>query len=314
MKRVEQLIARVRAETENDEYGETYGVSENEIIDYLNDAQERIYAEVVKKHPKFFLSEEIGSTPVNVESYSLPARIFLGNITLLEWSATGNARDYYRLKQAMMVERLSYPVGHPTFYIRRNKEILFAPVPGTSSGFVRLTYVKKIPRLDKRRAQVSAVTLDSGTSTITSLTLDTSTTLERTELLDENYFCVVNKDGDQVMSSIPFTDIDSGTGAVTLGAGFTYESGESISVGDYLVKGEYTANKSSLFDTCERYLISHAKMETLDRDSNGQGTQSQAAKMETTLAEIVESFADNSDDVFEPAILDGDYFVMDSNF
>lgn len=311
MKRVEQLITRIRRETENEEFGDTYGIPENEIIDYLNDAQDRVYREIVKTHPKFFVEQLIDTVTVNVESYSLPARIYLGQITLLEWSSNGDVRDYYRLKPAMHVERLSAPAGNPSYYIRRNKEILFAPPPGQSNGYIRLSYVKKLPKLDKRRATVSAVTLDSGTSTITSLTLDTTTTLERAELLDENYFCVVDKDGDLKMASIPFTDIDADTGVVTLGAGFTYETGESISVGDYLVRGEYTCNRSQLQDLCENYIYSHARMETQDSDSDAPGTNNQLQKMERLLVEITDAYADPHDDVTEIPVLDYSWQVED---
>lgn len=309
MKRVEQLITRIRRETENEEFGDSHGVSDNEFIDYLNDAQDRIYAEVIKTHPKFFLTETVESTANQTEVYTLPARIYLGQISMVEWSQTSQEEDYYVLKQAMLKERISDSIGAPVYYIRRNKEILFAPVPNNGGGFVRINYVEKVPKLDKRRGKIlSVVTAGSG---ITSLILDTTEIIDRTEILDEQFICVVDKYGDQKMVAIPVTDISSSTGTVTIDAGFTFQTGETIAAGDYVVSGEYSVNRSEMQDTVERYLSSHLRMEILDRDSNAEGTASQIAKVSALLNEIVGSFQDNSDDIYEPPILDADYIVDD---
>lgn len=309
MKRVEQLVTRVREETENEEFGETYGISDNEIINYLNDGQFRVYSEIVKTHRKFFLSEEILTPTVNVESLSLPTKLYLGKISLLEYSTTGQTKDYYRLKQATMPERLSYPSGNPEYYIRRNREILFVPVPNIQNGTVRLTYVKRIPRLDKRRAKVAAVTLDTGNLQISALSFDTSSDIDRTNLLEENYMCIVDKDGDLKMAGIPLTDIDTSTGVVTFDTSFVYQSGESIAVGDYAVMGEYTANRSQLHEETERYLLYHAKMETINHDSDTPGTAVESEKMRAALSEVVEAYADDTDDIYEVPLLDPSYYT-----
>lgn len=305
MRRVERIIERVRRETENDEFGENYGIDDEECIEYLNDAQDRIYAEIVKTHPKFFLKEYISSINVGVELLSLPTQIYIGQISLFEFGVTSNASDYYRLKPASILERTSVS-GTPAYYIRKNKSILFAPVP-QSSGYVRITYVEKLPRLDKRRATISSVTT-SGTN-ITALTLDTSAELDRDNLLKENYISVVNADGEAVMFGIPITDIDSTTGVVTLDTTWDFQSGETIEAGNYIVQGQYSTNKSSLETICERYLSAHLRNDMYDRDANQQGTANQSSKMESLLAEIVGSFQDNTDDITEPPVLDGSYLI-----
>jgi hypothetical protein len=305
MRRVERIIERIRVETENEEYGNSSGISDNECIEYLNDAQDRIYSEIVKQHVRFFQTEDDLAAPVNTETLSLPARVYLGQLSLVEYSSTGNARDFYRLSQANYQERISYPVGNPVAYIRRNNELLFVPVPANSAGTVRLSYTKALPRLDKRRGKVSAVTI-VGTN-VTALTLDTAEEIDDTNLLKEAYLSVVSADGDLKMAGLPFSAIDTSTGVVTIDTSWDFETGESIAVGDYVVMGAYSCNRSQLQTICERYLSSHLRMEMLDRDANGQGTQNQNGKMEKMLAEIVASFADQSDDVIYPPVLDTSY-------
>ncbi len=210
------------------------------------------------------------------------------------------------------MERLSYPIGHPKYYIRRNKELLFVPVPGTSRGRVRISYVESLPTLDIRRAVVASATITN--QVLSALTLDTTEPLDRDNLIKDNYLCIVNRDGELTATQIAFTDIDSTTGVVTLDGNQTLATGETITAGDYVTSGQRAANKSSLLDTCERYLISHMRMEILDRDANQSGTATQSSKMERLLAEVVASFADNNDDIMYPPVADQSYYLDDKAF
>lgn len=305
MRRIETIITRVRRETENDDFGENYGINDEECIEYLNDAQDRVYSEIVKTHSKFFLKEYITTVLPGVEQFSLPTRIYLGQISLFEYAITQNPNDYYRLKPASILERASVS-GTPAFYIRKNKVILFAPIP-QNNGSVRITYVEKLPRIDKRRATILSATTSG--QNITSLTLDTSAFLDYENLMTENYFSVVNRDGDSVMFGIPFTDINTSSGIVTLDTSWSFEAGESISAGDYLVLGQYAVNRSMLETTCERYLTAHLRNEMYDRDANQQGTANQTQKMEKLLFEVIGSYQDNTDDLVDPPVLDASYLI-----
>ena len=315
MRRAEQQILRVRRETENEDFSDSNGIVDEEFLGYLNDAQDRVYAEIVKQHPKFYMNQLIDNVPVNVEAYQLPTQIYLGQIALLEFSTTGDENDYYRIKRAELQERLSYRIGFPQWYIRRNKEILFAPIPASGPGTIRLTYIKRLPKIDVRRGIVESVSTTS--TALTAITLDVNssdTPIDLDAIEEESFFCVVSRDGDLKMAGIEFDSIDSNTGVVTLtGGSHTFSTGESVAADDYVVRGEYTYNKSELQDITERYLISHLRFEILDRDSNDQGTRIQDTKMERLLTEIMGSFADEQDDVIEPAILDAQFFI-DDNF
>jgi hypothetical protein len=307
MDRVELLIERVRVETENKDFGDSFGISDNECVGYLNDAQDRVYSEAMKKYPKIFMQETTMSLVVNQEAYDLPSDIYLGKITLIEFSSTGQPRDYVRLDSAMMQERISYPVGNPRFYIRKNKQILLVPTPA-NSGTLRISYIKKLPKLDIRRAKVLSVT--QTLSDVTAITLDVNETLDVTELNKRMKFSVVSSEGESVCKNISFSNIDTSTGLVTMTTR-SLATGESISAGDYIVAGEYSTNKSELEDITERYLVSHLRLEMLDRDGNTTGTASQNSKAGEMLSEIIDAFADMGDDNIFPPILDGSYLTND---
>jgi hypothetical protein len=55
---------------------------------------------------------------------------------------------------------------------------------------------------------------------------------------------------------------------VTVDSDFTFASGETIAVGDYVVAGEYHSSHPSLPQQCERYLLAYMTWRALKRDSS----------------------------------------------
>ena len=108
------------------------------------------------------------------------------------------------------------------------------------------------------------------------------------------------------MREIPISAIDSSTGVVTVDAGFMYESGETIEVGDFAVRGKYSSTYSQLPDICEKYLLEYSNTRILMRDSS---TDAEAiaqilAKVQTTLQT---AYAEPDSDPDYVAVLDGQW-------
>jgi len=265
MDRAELLIEEIRSQTQNTSYDSNFGVPQSDIVRYLRNAQDFLFSQAVQQKPKFFLEEYIVDCVNDQEVYSLPERIYLGNLEMVEYSHSGNVREYYPLNVYQYIERDVTHTGSPSGYIRRNQEILL--VPPAASGKLRISYIKEADKIDIRRGQISAVT-DSGTQ-VTALTLDTTEASFDSTTLNKHYnLCVVDRYGNQKMKNIEFDSIDSGTGVVTLTASHTYEDGETIAVGDYVVSGKNSANVSTLPDTCERFLIKHSVYEVKFGDAS----------------------------------------------
>jgi hypothetical protein len=309
MRRVELLIEQSRRATESQNFSEEAGIQDSEFLEYLNNAQDRIFSRILSTYPDEFLAEDEQDAIIGTESYSIPSDAFMKTkVKTVEYSQSGQARDYYFLDQSVLRERYHGTSGNPCAYIRRNNKVLLQPAPSTA-GSIRICYTRKINRLDKRRGTVSAVTLDSGTKTITSLTLDT-TNLSANDIEDIEalgYICVVDKDGVIQMKDIPVSDIDQDTGLITLDGSFTYVTGETIAVGNYIVMGKNTSTHSELDDSCERYLIAHCDWKVLKRDSS-QDSIEQSSELNDILSEIVDSYKDVDDDVDLVPILDTEYF------
>lgn len=309
MKRIELLIEEARRTSLNKEYSTTIGISQEEFLRFANEAQRVLFREIIKANPNFFNADLEEAAVAGQEEYVLSNRIHAGRIERVEFSSTGQVKDYYELDKRSIQERSSYVGGNPIGYIRRGKSILLQPTPQASSGQIRYTFVEKPKELQIRRAKVSAVT-DSGTQ-VTALTLlaaDLAIYDPGNELAKHNYLSIVDRDGEVKMSGIEYDSINTGTGVVTLSA-FTYASGETIAVGDWVILGASSSNVSVLGDEdVDDYLINSMIYKAMSRDNSVLGAQ-EKAKADEILISIIESFADDGD-VMEIPILQIDDMDM----
>lgn len=317
-RRVDRLITHIRSITENETANSTTDIADNEIIEYLNEAQHRIQSRIIAQHPRVFITETTIAAVQDQEEYNLPADAMLANkILTVEYTTDAGASRpvYYKLKPGFERDRVSHISGLPSCYIRRDKftnstgSFIASPAPSDSNGQFRISYIQRMDNLDKRRGIVSLVT-DSGTA-ITALTLDISGTppIDSTDLADHEFFCVVDKNGTMKMRNLEFDgdgsdSINTGTGVVTLeGSSFTYASGESIAVGDYIVGGKDTTTHSILPRNVERYLINFAAYKILKTDSSIDVSE---ALQELTFLEqeILASYTEIEEDIHEIPVLE----------
>lgn len=309
MRRVDFLLTQARRQTENEEFSSTTGISDEELLQYVNDAQYRLLSLITAGHPTVFVKESADiSTVTDQESYNLPDDVFLENkITSVEYSPTSLDTDFFKIDPMTLAERSPGASGMPEAYIRRSGKILLHPIPSSSTGKIRINYVRRIGELDARRGKVSAVTLDSGTNTITSLTLDIADSdFDANTLNSQDFYSIVNKNGVQQMVAIDVDSVDADTGVVTVNSSFTYDSGETIAVGDYVVGGKNSTTHSELPKICERYLIAYTAWKILKRDSSEDSFE-QRNEVKSMETDIVDAFADVSDDIIYVPHIDEDY-------
>lgn len=309
MRSVTRLIEQIRRQTENDEVSDFVGIQDEEFIQYLNDAQYNLQAQIVHQHPRVFIDEAIIQTVSGQERYDLPSNCFLANkVHNVEYSPTGNDDDYYTLRQTTMKSRASGVDADPSQYIRVAGQILLTPQP-TSGGKIRINYVKRLRELDKRKAKVAQKYV---TNTTTEIDTEVSSTANFTIVLDNtnfgtnaddlalhDYVCIVDKEGKNIIKNIEIAEAtDNVTTTQLICKAHTVEAGEPtvIPVGSYIVGGKDTTTHSELGIEVERYLIAYCAWKILKRDSS---VDSSEALQELTLMaqEIVKSYALITDDV-----------------
>lgn len=282
----------------------TEGIGDQSILEYLNDAQDHLQAIIVNSFPKEFVASKTISVVANQEEYTIPDNVFVNNrLITVKYSPTGNARDYYRLPPQPLSRRNTDTNTDPSFYIRRNGKILLNPIPTNASATIRPEYYRELDNLQVRAGQVTARTLSA--TQLTALTISTSSDLPNLiSNSSDKYLCVCDADGVVKMYNVPYTSYASGTGVFTLNA-FTFASGETVAVGDYITIGKYTTTHSALPNNCERYLKVYAQLRMLQTDSS-QDWKDEASELSRIESDILDSFGDTDEDVHDFPVLDDD--------
>lgn len=300
---IDSMIDEIREATENEDFNSNLGLSEEEFIRFINEAIARLHGKIVQQHSSVFLEEVEMSTTLNDQTYNIPRRAFNKNsIQSVEYSETGNSDDYYVLRPTTGRNRFPSIRGEPEYYIRRAREILLVPTPHTSIGTLRVTYVKKPKRLDKRRGLIKAVTTSNSQITNLEINYVNGSEVDSTELGKRTRLTVVDQYGNIKMDNILLSSIgssDNYDATLVIDSSFTYESTESITTDYYVVSGEYTTthlDENDFDQYLEDYIREFARFRTLQRDSSNDSQES-LGSLTAMEDQIVANFKDISDDI-----------------
>jgi hypothetical protein len=299
MRRVDQLITAARTISRNALNSDgTFAISSDEILQYLNDAQDRLQnlLSATKNVAKIFVTQQIIPVVANQESYTLDDRLLMNKqIEGIEFSATGSVSDYVRLEKLNFFNRDTNPSNYPWGYIKRGGQILLQPTPSVSTGSIRVTYERDLDDLDIPRGVVSSVNTTS--TVLTDFTLDSTADAYETTTpgwTTQQFCSVVSPLGVRRCYNIPVTYL---TNVITPAGTFTYTSLDSqIQVGDIAVFNKYTTTFSQLPDACERYLIHSAAAELFHRDSS-EDYQNQMGIVQNIETDIIKALASQTSEI-----------------
>jgi len=308
MRRVEHLLLQIRRHTENVQQSATDGITDLELIEALNNAQESMTARIHMTNNKLLADELEYTSVASQEAYDLPFNIFSNShIIDMSWATSGAYADLISLEKVGFKERIR-DTGYPSKYILKGSKVLFNRIPQASGELGVMTFNPRLPRLDRRSGQVTVATLDTVTKTITTLTLSSAITptLANAYFDQTDYLTVVDRDGTIKMKSIPIDSVDTGTGVVTVAAGFVYATGETIAVGDYVCLGKYASTHSQLPETCERFLLAFGYKRVFLRDCSDDYLL-QSKELQEMMDEITEVIGMESSDVEYIPLLDTDF-------
>lgn len=291
LRNVSELITQIRRQAKILDSSATNGVSSSEIVQYLNDAQDRLQSLISAEHSTAFEVDYSFSPVANQEAYDIPEDCFAVNrIRKLQYSPTGNAREYYPLKRGILEDRYNGSSSSPSHYIVRGNKLLIQPTISLASGTFRLVYQRVLPNLDIRRGKV--LLANSSGLYYTTIELDTSYANDEEALSVAEYVTVVNSRGTIIYPALAVSSYNTSTQIITLDSSTALVSGGTISAGHFVVSGYNATTHPSVLlgDLSERYLICYGTWKCQRGDSN-----SDAGKQETELealeSDIVASFS-----------------------
>lgn len=272
MLRVDQLVDRVRAWTENEDATSTSGIPDQDIIDALSDGQDMLQGAILRNVPecRWFDASVSFSVTAGQPTYSIPDRAFYSDaIRLVEFSFNGLSDYFVKLNPVQIQHLGNWATWPPTEYGTSGQTIQLSPPPKITQGTLRVKYVKRVPKLARILGQ--ATSLES-----TSLTLDFDTFLDSTELsaIVPTYLSAsAPLDGAGISYAITASAYNSGTRVLTVTTP-TYEGsyGSSDIPQTIITPGLYTTHLPqwpvAIQGQVERYLRAYGAWKILGRDSS----------------------------------------------
>lgn len=309
MRKLSTLITAARRRTKNENYevDSTTGVTRSGIpddlfVEWANDAQDHLQAAILAAFPNEFVSEKTINIVANQEAYTISDNVFINNkLICVEYSFSGNARDYEILDQGTIRDRQTYS-GYPNFYIRISGQILLNPIPKSSQGTIRVSYYRELDDLDVRRAQVN------GTPSGSIITVDTMSAVEQLRVNAAEYLSICDAHGEPLLYAAPISTSGSTT-TITL----------TSAVSGFLVSGvalagldngivtlhKYGTTHSKLPTNCERYIKTYMQKRALTAGESNTSLEEDAELLKIE-EDIIASFNDESRDIEFIPIIDED--------
>lgn len=272
MLRVDQLVARIRAWTENEDATTTAGIPDQDIIDALCDGQNMLQGAIMRNVPEcsWFNAKKVYTVTANQPNYAIPTSAFYSDsVRLVEFSFNSSDLYYVPIEPGQVQHLARFSSWPPTRYAIEAGNIVLSPPPRISQGLLRVTYTQRVPPLARILGQVTSYSAPN-------LTLDNDSFLQSTVLggVVPSYFSVSSAlDGYGVSYDVVGTAYNSGTRVLTVDS-LTYEGayGASDMATGFLTAGARTTCIAqwpvAIQPEVERYLRAYGIWKILGRESS----------------------------------------------
>jgi hypothetical protein len=297
-KSVTLLIDEARTSAEEKDFSATTGITEDEVLRHLNQGKNIIYRKLINMSQNLFTKVKEVSLEAGQKTVVLPFDIY-GKNRILDVKVL-EGQVVYQVKAASEKHDIFSELGRPQKYYRMSNSIQLIPANSSfNSRVLKLSYVAALPKLSKQAAKVLSLTITDGV--ITDFLLDTSIIIESNELNKYTSISVCDRNGNIKAYDIPFDNIDSATGIVTVTSGFVLPTDEIIEAGDVVVSGPFSSTHTGLEIDVEEYCIEYAIFKMLQRQGSAEvATQAQLViQLENS---IMETYSNISDDVVSPLV------------
>lgn len=309
-RRLDLLIQKVRRETANEDWDEFSGIPDSHIVGYFNDALSLLERQINNTNAGQFKKEAFIDLVAGQEKYDLPDDYLAsGGVVSVEYAfgdPSGSNPDWQPLRRITDLERSRGTTNEiPSSFQVVNRQLWIKSIPSQNkTNGLRVVYIKQLTRLSVRHYTVSTATLDNVDNEIDLLEATAYSSggfYNLPEALQEHeYICIVDSDGTIKMKNIPLLDatpIDPGTGEISIRPGFSFEEGETIAVGDYVVFGKNAStHQLDLDENVEPFLCAYAAYRVMIQDSNTDAGNV-AQELQEQAKSIMDAYARQNEDI-----------------
>lgn len=298
MRYVGNILTAIREHTDNLEFTRedatgafTEGLSNNLLLEYLNDAQDFLQSRIIQSFASAFVVSKEIDLVANQELYTIDDNVFLNNkLVNVQYSHDGQIKNYRDLARRGLEDRDTSTSNGPNHYIRAMEGILINPIPRASRGKIRPSYYRELDDLDLRRGKIAS-------KTSTTITLENDSDLDGNALSSTDYICTVSKLGVVKDYEIEVSSYSSSTRVITIPT-----TTLAAVAGDYVVTGQYATTHSDLAKNAERFLKVYAQLRTFHKDSSEDSVLENPI-LQSHLSDLLDSYAEMDHDIVEIPVI-----------
>lgn len=303
-RRTEEIIADGRSLSYSEDYSLTEGWDDDVFCRILNLALNNLYKAITEDDQPAYVQQVNIDSVADQQAYDLPIDVFMA-IRLVDVRFIWGNQDieFNTLIRGNIQDRWNYTTNYPDRYAIRNGQILLSPTPGvTKTDALEINYQKRPRELDVRRGLLASKTDSPVTVTLsfpsTSAKDANMQTNANSQLDLVDYCCIVDIDGNPIVSALPIDNYNSTTQVITARTSYSFPADEltaldaAIAAGTplYITRNRYSSSHSELDSQCEDYLIEYAVKRMLRLQSNS-GEMAEAMRQEEEcLARLINAF------------------------
>lgn len=300
MRKFDHQVILVRQRTKNTDYDANHGIPQQVFVELGNMAQDHLQTLIANVFSQLFITTSEISVVGSQEAYTISDRVLLsGRIIRVEYTPTGDADDYEPLERLNLLDRRPTK-GTPSAYFVQNGLVFLNYIPNSSTGKIRVTYVRELDDLDVERGTVNGT--PSGAVIATTSMDITSSPINIT---NSTHICISDKFGNVMLRNGVVSSWLSPN--ITLAANVaTYLVGSytlANLAGGSITFGTYSTTYSKLPDNCERYLLLYMQKRILTLDESNTSVE-EDMELKFIETEIVKSFGDEIRDPMYIPVLD----------
>lgn len=298
-KNIRILLDEVRTSAEEKDVTDTTGITDAEIIRFINQGQNIIYRKLLSKSQALFTNKVEIPLASNQSTLDMPKNVYAKNrIRDVKVHLKNGIKRPVRY--ATEKHDIRSCAGVPRKYYRQSGKIHLTPKNNGQANKLEISFVESVPTLDVEAAYVGSVSINN--NQITSLILDNTKQNNMTKLNQYTDLCIVKKNGEITASGIVYDSVDTSTGEII--TSHTLMEGETISPGDLILIGTFSSVRTTLPEDVVDFVVEYSVMKILQRQSSAD-IAIQAQLVKELIESILETYSHVSDDV--PCILVHDY-------
>lgn len=303
-RRLEELITIARAEAYSEDYSTTEGWDDNVLAAIANRGLDKLYHAITQIDNPANIQQYTDDVIAGQQAYDLPIDVFMSirlNDVRFQWGT--QTYEFVTLTQGLISDRYSYEINYPQVYAIRNGQIILSPTPNiTRNDALIINYQKRMRSVDIRRGLVASKTDSPVTFTLSFISSSSKNanmqTYANTTLDKVDYICLVDTEGDPIVSEIPINNYNSTSQIITAQSDYTIpavqlaalDAALAASQDVYVVSGRYASTHSELDSQCEDFLIEYMITRLLRLQSNSAEYEEARNREEETLSALVNAY------------------------